>query len=161
MKPIFRYILLTLAGVLVGFWFGHAWSKRTVGEGSKMMSQFLALKEYEVLTSLQYKESDPQRGREALLDLLSFMRRMETEEKLSAEIQRGVNLDRGITYMRLAVLDERAGNRESSKQFIRQAQASMKLEDASENHLREVVAKFDSTSHYMLPYVLIFRARMH
>ena len=125
-----------------------------------MMSQFLALKEFEVLTSLQYKESDPQRGRTALLDIPSFMRRMESEEKLSASIQRGVDLDRGITYMRLAVLDERAGNIESSKQFIRQAQASMKLKDASENHLREVVAKFDSTSHYMLPYVLVFRARL-
>ena len=108
---------------------------------------------------LQYKESNPAQGKQALLNLLAFMDKMEAEKGIVPSMKRGLDLDRGIAYMRLALLEDREGNKDPSEEYVRQAQASLKeadMKDISESHLRGVVAQLDATKHYMLPYTLTF-----
>jgi hypothetical protein len=159
MNRVLGFVLLIVASLLVGFYLGTVWSRRRFSEGSRILSQVLALKEYETLADLQYKESNPAQGKEAFLGLLAFMDKMATEKGIVPSMQRGLDLDRGIAYMRLALLEDREGNKDQSDEYIRQAQACLKktdMKDLSEGHLREVVSQLDATTHYMLPYTLTF-----
>lgn len=159
MKRASVFVLLIFASMLFGFYAEGVWSRGRPAEGQRIMSQVLALKEYETLADLQYKESTPAQGKQALLGLLAFMDRMEAENGPVASMQRGLDLDRGIAYARLALLEDREGNKDQSDEYIRQAQACLKktdMKDLSEGHLREVVNQLDATTHYMLPYTLTF-----
>jgi len=159
MNRLLGFVLLIVASLLLGFYLGNVWSRRSLGEGSRIVSQILALKEYETLADLQYKESSPTQGKEALLSLLAFMDKMQAEKGVVPSMQRGLNLDLGIAYMRLALLEDRDGNKDRSEEYIRQAQDSLKktdMKDLSESHLRDVVIQLDTTTHYMLPYTLAF-----
>lgn len=159
MNRTLGFVLLIMGSLLLGFYLGNVSSRRRFAEGSGILSQVLALKEYETLADLQYKESTPAEGKQALQSLLAFMDSMEVEKKPVPSVQRGLDLDRGIVYVRLAVLEEREGNKDRGAEYIRQAQASLKktdMKDVSENHLRDVVAQLDATTHYLLPYTLAF-----
>lgn len=159
MNRTLGFVLLIMGSLLLGFYLGNVFSRRRFSEGSGILSQVLALKEYETLVDLQYKESTPAEGKQALQSLLAFMDSMEVEKKPVPSVQRGLDLDRGIVYVRLALLEEREGNKDRGAEYIRQAQASLKktdMKDVSENHLRDVVAQFDATTHYLLPYTLTF-----
>jgi hypothetical protein len=92
----------------------------------------------------------------ALLDLLKFMDRMEANGR--DEIQRTIDLDRGVTYMRLALLEEKASNTEQAQEDVSRAQESMKRRDGRdipENKLRELVTKYDSTTQYEFPGIVL------
>lgn len=159
MNRTLGFVVLIIGSLLLGFYVGNVFSQRRFAEGSQILSQVLALKEYETLADLQYKESTPAAGREALLSLLAFMDSMEVEKKPVPSVQRGLDLDRGIVYVRLALLEERGGNKDRAAEYISQAQASLKktdMKDISEGHLRDVVVQFDATTHYLLPYTLAF-----
>jgi hypothetical protein len=159
MKRSFLFALPILASLLLGFYLGHVWAQRRFNEGARILSQFLALKEYEVLADLQYKESTAIEGKQSLLGLLAFMDKIEKERGVAPFMQQGLYLDRGNAYVRLAFLEENEGNKARSEEYIRQAQVVLRktnMNDTSEGHLREVVTKLDATTHYMLPYVLTF-----
>jgi len=102
------FVLLIVASLLVGFYIGNVWSGRRFSEGSAILSQVLALKEYETLADLQYKESSPTQGKQALQSLLAFMDKMEAERGVVPSMQRGLDMDRGIAYLRLALLETRS-----------------------------------------------------
>jgi hypothetical protein len=121
-----------------------------------MFSDILALGESETLASLQYKESDLPHARRALLDLLKLINEMEMND--THGIQKEIDLDRGIVYMRLALLEERAGNTSEAKDYVLKAQESLKKRDGkeiSEAKLRELITQFDRTPTYKLPGVFL------
>jgi hypothetical protein len=127
-------------------------------EGPKIMLQTYALGEYETLASLQYQQADAFHGRLALSDLLDFMQRMETAQ--GNAIGNSLEIDRGITCMRLALLEEREGNKEKSQEYVRQAQESFRRRSnslISEAELHTIVARQDSHTHYALPAVFNLR----
>jgi hypothetical protein len=156
MTNALRYPLIVVLGLAVGVPLGIGLGHRSFDERTRTLSDILALGEYETLTSVQYKQADLPHAREALLDLLRFMDKMEANRK--AEIQKAIDLDRGVTYMRLAFLEEKSGNVQQAQYDIARAQESMKKrdgKDASENELRDLVKKFDSTPQYKLPGVFL------
>lgn len=151
-----RYALFIVLGLAAGLPLGLGVGHRSFDEGTRTLSDILALGEYETLTSMQYKQSDVSHARGALLDLLKFMDQMEANHR--AEIQKAIDLDRGVTYMRLAMLEEKSGNVQQARDDIGKAQESMKKrdgKDAPENKLRELVTKFDSTPQCKLPGVFL------
>ena len=104
---------------------------------------------------MQYKYSGPAERKQANIDLLQFMQEMETSKKRLN--QKSIDGDRGFVYMRLALLEEKAGNLESARAYIQQAQASFKKRGDAEfspDKEREGMKKFDSTAHYLLPFML-------
>src|SRR5690348_294153 len=124
MSRIVRYTVLAFAGLIAGLPAGAALGRRTFDKGTSMFSDILALGESETLATLQYKESDLPHSRQALLDLLQFINEMEMND--THGIQKEIELDRGIAYMRLALLEEKAGNTSEAKDYIRKAQESLK-----------------------------------
>jgi len=158
MKRTLRFLALIVLGLAIGAVSGVVHGRRSLGQGSEVLSQSFALAEYETLASLEYKEADPTHAKQALLDLLAFMDQMEAANRVA--IQKSLDLDRGITYMRLAMLEERAGNNDLARGYVGRAQMSFKKRDnsdISEDRLRELTLKFDSTSHYELPAVSLLK----
>jgi hypothetical protein len=158
MKRTLRFLALIVVGLAIGAVSGVVHGRRSLGQGSEVLSQSFALAEYETLASLEYKEADPTHAKQALLDLLAFMDQMEAANRVA--IQKSLDLDRGITYMRLAMLEERAGNNDLARGYVGRAQMSFKKRDnsdISEDRLRELTLKFDSTSHYELPAVSLLK----
>ena len=158
MKRTLRFLALIVVGLAIGAVSGVVHGRRSLGQGSEVLSQSFALAEYETLASLEYKEADPTHAKQALLDLLAFMDQMEATNRVA--IQKSLDLDRGITYMRLAMLEESAGNNDLARGYVGRAQMSFKKRDnsdISEDRLRELTLKFDSTSHYELPAVSLLK----
>jgi hypothetical protein len=159
--PVTRFALLAIAGTILGLPLGYWRAHKSVGEGAQIMSETDALGEYETLASLQYKQSNSEYGKQALIDLLEFMKRMELASKQAN--QKDIDGDRAFVYLRLALLDEKAGNMESYRNYIQRAQESLRKrsnEAHSEDQLRDWIVKYDSTAHYLLPFTLTWQRTM-
>jgi hypothetical protein len=161
MSRLKHLTLLVLGGLVVGVPIGFVLGHRSFSTGLEAFSDILALGEYETLTSLQYRESSGLLAKQALLDLLKFMDGMEANDRRAIEKER--NLDRAVALMRLASLEEKAGNLSEAKDYTKRAQESLKVHDGSnmsEDRLRELVAKFDTTPTYKLPGVFLLSRKM-
>ena len=159
MKSAIRYVVLVVVGLISGLPLGIRLGHRSFDRGNEIFSDVLAFSEYETLAGIQYKESDIPHAKLALLDLLKFMDEMKTNNRL--ELQRSAELDRGFAYMRLAFLEERAGN--TSASVIHKAQVVLGERDGSEQseeHLREQLTRYDKTPTYKLPSIFLLSRKM-
>jgi len=157
-KKVLAYTVLGMASLLFGAGVGYFVGSKNLQHGGRIMPQMYALGEYETLTSLQYQQADPAHAKQALTDLLDFMHQVEITQ--GNEIGASLEIDRGLTYMRLALLEERGGNKEQAKDYVRKAQASFakrSTEVMSEAELRVAVAKQDSRTRYALPAIFVLR----
>jgi|HubBroStandDraft_1064217.scaffolds.fasta_scaffold03381_4 hypothetical protein len=139
-RSLMPWILIGLTlGALGGVVYGHL----RLDKNSTYLSQWLAFSEYEGLVGLQYKHADADHAKQSQQDLLSFMDHAEANQ-LTAD-KRTVQIDRGLTYMRLALLDEKSGDIEAFRKHIAAAAKELQLNDTSEAHLRQIIAKLDSS----------------
>jgi hypothetical protein len=148
-KRVAKYALLTLAAALVGFPLGYWHARRSIGDGGAILSQTLALSEYETLANLQYKQADPVHGTQAQLDLLSFIQQLQSKQKIA--VPRALDYDRARVFMRLAMLEEQAGDNDKFQRYLRQAQESLNRADHkwyAEDKMRKFIAEADSQSQY-------------
>jgi|SRR5579859_61220 len=100
----------------------------------------------EELSLFQYKEAGTPYRREALLALLNFL---QTAEELKHANSKSLNLTIAYTYVRLAMVEEVAGDLNQSHDYFLKAQERFKtagLKNYSEAHLRELIAKADRTA---------------
>lgn len=149
MKRVAKYGLLVLAAALVGFPIGFWHAEKSMGAGAAILSQALALSEYETLANLQYKQADAVHGAQAQLDLLSFMQQLRAKEKIALPME--LDHDQAKAFMRLALLDEQAGDNEGFQQYLHQAQEILNRSDQKwyrEETMRAFIAKADSQSQY-------------
>lgn len=156
-----RFALLTFAGLILGLPLGLGLGHRAFDKENELFSDVLALSEYETLAGIQYKESDVPHARQALLDLIRFMDEMETNNRLG--LQKSMDLDRGMAFMRLAFLEEKAGNPSESAAYIHKAQAVLSKRDGSEQseeYLREQITRYDRTPTYKLPSIFLLSRKM-
>jgi hypothetical protein len=125
-----------LIGALVGWHYG-----RTVTQGQLIWEEMLAGAEYGRLALLQYDQADPEHARQALLSDTNFSKSM---TKLpSAQGDKALLIDVGRNYLRLAAIEELAGNRSLSHQYVLDAQESFRSmgRDIPEEKLNQEVAK--------------------
>jgi hypothetical protein len=132
-----------LIGLVLGVVGGAVYARQRLDKNSKYLSQWLAISEYENLAGLQYKHADRDHARKAQLDLLTFMDYAEANQL--ATDKKTLEIDRGLTYMRLAVLDDKSGDLEASRRHISAAAKTLQIDDTSETHLRQIIAKMDSS----------------
>lgn len=98
--------------------------------------------EYETLVEIQYRNADDAHSKDSLLHLVSFMNQLQERQKIVAH--RAFANDEGIALMRLALLEEKAGNAKDSQQYIKQTRDVFEREyhkNYSEDFLRKFVAK--------------------
>jgi hypothetical protein len=149
MKRVAKYALLILAAALVGFPIGFWHAENSVGVGAAILSQAIALSEYETLANMQYKQADSFHGAQAQLDLLSFMEQLRTKQKIALPME--LDHDQAKAFMRLALLDEQAGDNQGFQQNLHQAQELLNRSDQRwyrEETMRTFIAKADSQSQY-------------
>jgi len=161
MREATRYALLIFAGLILGLLLGLGLGHRAFDKANELLSDVLALSEYETLAGIQYKKSDTLHATQALLDLIKFMDEMETNDRHG--LQKSIDLDRGIAFMRLAFLAEKAGNVSEAKKYVQEAQESFKKRDGSdtsEERLRDQVTTFDKTPTYKLPSIFLLSRKM-
>jgi hypothetical protein len=138
-------LYLIFVGLAIGGLAGATLANRVVNRNAQSISQTLAVSEYQNMALLQYKYADLDHARQSMQDLLSFM---EQVEQSGLGVDRvALDFDRSLTYMRLALLDEKTGDIEASEKHIAvAAECSKKLgnKDPSEAHLRQIVTRLDS-----------------
>jgi hypothetical protein len=142
MKVLVPWIFV---GLTVGGLGGAVLANRVVNRNARAISQTLAVSEYQNLALLQYKYAAPDLGRKSMRDLLIFMDLAEASQL--APDKKTLDFDRSLTYMRLALLDEKSGDAEAfQRDFAAAAEYSKRLgnKDTSEPRLRQVAAKLDS-----------------
>jgi len=135
-----------LVGALVGWHFG-----RTITDGGLIWEEMFATAGYGQLALLQYEEADTPHGRQALLSFTDFARSM---RKLpNAQHDQALMIDTGRSYLRLAALEQLAGNNNLSHQYVLSAQESFKSmgRDIPEGDLNKQVAKILKAAAPVIP----------
>ena len=130
-----------LIGALVGWHFGT-----TITKGQLMFGEMFASAGYGQLAFVQYDQADPEHARQALRGFTDFAKSM---GKLpSAQGDQALLVDTGRAYLRLAAIEERAGNGTLSHQYVLSAQQSFKSmgRDIPEDELNKQVTKIVSTA---------------
>jgi len=119
MKNWYVLAVAILAGFLVGLAGGYYSTVRYLLDPARSALRTVALAEYETLASLQYKHADIDQAREALSGFLDFMRQVRALPDSDAALERP---DTYLTYLRLASLEEAAGNGDAARDYLAKAQ---------------------------------------
>jgi hypothetical protein len=125
-----------VAGGLAGWNVGNTW----VG-GQAILWEMSGAAGYSSLAQLQYEQADTEHARQAMLGFTAFSKSM---SKLpSAQGDKALVIDTGRTYLRLAAIEELAGNSNLSHQYVLSAQESFKRmgRDIPEEELNKQVTK--------------------
>ena len=145
MKRFLKYASILLLAALIGAAGGFFYARKELLPASQLMAQTSALAEYETLVELQYRNADYSHAKDALLGLVNFMNQMQGRQKIIGH--RAFANDECIAFMRLALLEEKAGHKEDSQRYIQQARNVLDREynkQYSEQYVRTFVAKADS-----------------
>lgn len=132
------------SGLLIGISAGSY--AGTWVDGVIIWREISAASSYEELSLLQSEQADTQHGRQALLGFTNFSKSMSRLH--SAKGDQALLVDTGRAYLRLAAIEERAGNSSLSHQYILCAQQSFKSmgRDIPEDELNKQVTKIVSTA---------------
>lgn len=147
MKRFAKYVSLSLVAALVGFPLGFWHAQRTIAVGANILSQTLALSQYETLANLQYKQADPTHATQSQLDLVKFMQQLEATQTIAVRWE--FDHDRARALMHLALLAKKAGNDDAFQQYLHDAQKSLDEADQkwySEEAMRTFVSVADTRS---------------
>jgi hypothetical protein len=129
-----------LIGVAAGAYAG------TWMDGIIIWREMSAAAAYDELALLQSDQADTEQARQALLGFTNFSKSV---SKLhSAKSDKALLVDTGRAYLRLAAIEERAGNGTLSHQYVLSAQQSFKSmgRDIPEDELNKQVTKIVSTA---------------
>lgn len=116
--------LVLIVGLIAGILVGALYARQTIGTSSNWMSQWAAVGTYAELTNLQYRYADEAHARAALSDFVSFADQLKAKGPVSDP--KSFGFDVALTYMRLAMLDRRAGNMDGYQANLSRAQEALK-----------------------------------
>ncbi|MGC1450140.1 MAG: hypothetical protein WA830_08900 [Candidatus Sulfotelmatobacter sp.] len=140
MKALKFCCIALVSGLVIGALVGRHIG-RTTGGGQAILWEMSAAAGYEQLTLLQYEQADTDHSRQALLGFTNFSKSMSRLH--SAQGDKALLVDTGRAYLRLAAIEELAGNGSLSHQYVLDAQHTFKSmgRDISEDDLNNQVAK--------------------
>src|SRR5213080_506225 len=113
-----------VVGLIAGISVGVLYARQTIGTSSNWMSQWAAVGTYAELTNLQYQYADEAHARAALSDFVKFAEQLRAKGTISDPKTFG--FDVALAYMRLAMLDRRAGNMDGYQANLSSAQDALK-----------------------------------
>jgi hypothetical protein len=150
MRALKFWSIALSAGLLIGLPLGwHLGS--VITKGLFVLGENMASDGYNSLTLLQYDQADTEHARQALLGFADFSTSM---TKLpSAQGDKALLIEAGRNYLRLAALDELAGNPTLSHQDVLHAQESFRSmgRDIPEEKLTENVKKIAALARPNIP----------
>jgi hypothetical protein len=140
MKALRFYAIAVVSGLLIGTLAGWHYG-RIITQGQFVLEEMLAGAGHSQLALLQYDQADSEHARQALLSDTNFSKSL---AKLpSAQGDKALLIDTGRNYLRLAALEQLAGNTSLSHQYVHNAQESFRRmgSDIPEEKLNQEVAK--------------------
>ena len=150
MRALKFWSVALAAGLLIGFPVGWHLG-RVMTKGLFVLGETMASDGYDSLALLQYDQADTEHAHQALLGFAAFSTSM---RKLpSAQGDNALLIEAGRTYLRLAALDELAGNPTLSHQDVLHAQESFRSmgRDIPEEKLNEEVKKIAALARPNIP----------
>lgn len=133
---------LGVAGVAFGL---GTWLGRRQAESFRELGIMVGAGWAAERASLLYREANPPEAREAILDEVSLLKELASHPELGwTEVAYN---DLALAYMRLAILEERQGQVEESKSFMRQAEENARSagwRDPTAAHIRTIVDRLDA-----------------
>jgi hypothetical protein len=135
-----------LIGIVGGWHFG-----KTITNGRLIWEEMFASAGYGQLALWQYDQADPEHARQALLSFTEFAKSM---TKLpSAQGDKALMVDAGRAYLKLAALEEVAGNGARSHQYVLNAQESFRSigRDIPEEKLNQEVTRITALAQPLSP----------
>lgn len=125
-----------IVGLIAGILVGALYARQTIGTSSNWMSQWAAVGTYAELTNLQYRYADEAHARAALSDFVNFAEQLKAKGTISDP--KSFGLDVALAYMRLAMLDRRAGNMEGYQANLSRAQDALKAAGSQHTSVEEM-----------------------
>jgi hypothetical protein len=140
MNPLKFCSIALASGLVLGALAGRHLG-RTMGAGQAALWEVSAAAGYEELALLQYGQADTDHSRQALLGFTNFSKSVNKLQ--SARSDRALLEDTGWAYLRLAAIEELAGNNILSHQYVLAAQQSFKSmgREIPEEELNQQVTK--------------------
>lgn len=143
---IVKIVVLLLVfglGAVVGGYFGF----KKVGEPMQSLNTLLTVATNSQYACLQYQNAQYSEAKKALLDYLSLLKELNDKGLVKDRYdQRMYNVESGLTYARLALLEEKAGNITEKQKAMEDASKRFQLagwKDYSESKIREVLKRID------------------
>jgi hypothetical protein len=133
-------------GVLGGWHFGGVITNYRL-----IWEEMFASAGYGQLALVQYDQADPEHARQALLSFTEFAKSM--TRLPSAQRDKVLIVDAGRAYLKLAAIEEFAGNSALSHQYVLNAQESFRSigRDISEEELNQEVTKITALAQPLSP----------
>ncbi len=150
MKTLKFCSIAVLSGVLIGALGGWHYGK-AITKGRLIWEEMFASAGYGQLALAQYDQADPEHARQALLSDIDFSKSM---TKLpSAQGDQALLIDMGRTYLKLAAIEELAGNGILSHQYVLKAQETFRNmgRDIPEEKLNHEVTRIAALPQPMSP----------
>ena len=140
MNPLKFCSIALASGLVLGALAGRHLG-RTMGAGQAALWEVSAAAGYEELALLQYGQADTDHSRQALLGFTNFSKSVNKLQ--SARSDRALLEDTGWAYLRLAAIEELAGNNILSHKYVLAAQQSFKSmgREIPEEELNQQVTK--------------------
>ena len=133
-------------GVLGGWHFGVVITK-----GRLIWEEMFASAGYGQLALVQYDQADPEHARQALLSFTDFSKSMTNLP--SAQGDKALMVDVGRAYLKLAAIEELAGNGDLSRQYVLSAQQSFRSvgKNIAEEKLNQEVTRITALPQPLSP----------
>lgn len=150
MKTLKSSSIAVLAGLLIGVLCGWHYGK-LITKGRLTWEEMFASAGHGQLALVQYDQADPEHARQALSSDIDFSKSM---TKLpSAQGDQALLIDMGRTYLKLAAIEELAGNNALSHQYVLSAQESFRRigRDIAEEKLNKEVTRIAALPQPMSP----------
>ena len=138
--------MAVLSGLLIGALVGWHYGK-VITDGRMMWEEMFAAAGYGQLSLLQYDQADSEHARQALLSYTNFSKSI--SELPNAHGDKALLIDTGRNYLRLAAIEELAGNRSLAHQYVLSAQQCFKGtgHNIPEEKLDQEVTKIIASAH--------------
>ncbi len=150
MKTVKFCSIAVLSGLLIGALGGWHYGK-VITKGRLIWEEMFASAGYGQLALVQYDQADPEHARQALLSFTDLSKSM---TKLpSAQGDRALMIDAGRAYLKLAAIEDLAGNAALSHQYVLSAQESFRNagNDITEEKLNQEVTRIAALPQPMSP----------
>src|SRR4030065_2929135 len=113
--------LVILAVFALGVLTGYALGFKKFREPLASMRTLLLLSAQGQIAYLQYQNTDYKEAKEALVNFINLMDQLKTKGEITVIDQRSYYVDRGLSFARLALLEEKAGKKSEMNKDIQEA----------------------------------------
>ncbi len=98
------------------------------------------------IAGLQYQNTDYKEAKETLVNFINLMDELKAKGEITDIDQKSYYVDRGLSFARLALLEEKAGNKSETAKNIQEATKMFQMagwKDYSEDRIRFFVNRID------------------